>query len=122
MGTAPMRRLFLACLLSTAALQVGCSGLTSAGSSKLSSSPTGSNPTASVTVTVTPNSTNVRAGAAQAFGATVSGSSNTAVSWQVNGVTGGGTSTGTISASGAYTAPPSLPSPNTVTVRAVSAA
>ena len=40
----------------------------------------------------------------------------------MNGVTGGNASTGTISASGTYAAPASVPSLNTVTVRAVSAA
>ncbi len=44
------------------------------------------------------------------------------VTWQVNGVAGGVASTGTISASGVYTAPAALPSPNTVTVQAVSMA
>jgi hypothetical protein len=123
MRTAAMRRLFLACLVSAVALQLGCSGLTSAGSSKLSSSPSGSNPPpASISVTVSPNSASVRVNTAQVFGATVSGSSNTAVSWQVDGVAGGNASAGTISASGAYAAPASMPSPNWVTVRAVSAA
>ncbi len=59
----------------------------------------------SVTVTVSPTSANVRAGATQSFSATVTGSSNTAVTWQVNGVAGGSAATGTISSSGMYTAP-----------------
>jgi hypothetical protein len=45
-----------------------------------------------------------------------------AVTWQVNGVTGGSSATGTISASGIYTAPSVVPANNTVTVRAISAA
>ncbi|SNT34672.1 Glycosyl hydrolases family 28 [Granulicella rosea] len=63
-----------------------------------------------------------RLGQTTQFAATVSGSSNTAVTWQVNGVTGGATATGTISATGLYTAPAVLPAPNTVTIAAVSQA
>ncbi|HEX8816646.1 MAG TPA: hypothetical protein VF753_14200 [Terriglobales bacterium] len=68
----------------------------------------------------------VQAGQTQAFQATVKGVSNTAVSWQVDGIPGGNASVGTI-ASGAddtatFTAPRLLPSPPTVTVVAVSKA
>lgn len=62
----------------------------------------------------------VRLGATQQLTATVSNSSSTAVSWQVNGVLGGSATTGTISTSGLYTPPATLPSPNTVTITAVS--
>jgi hypothetical protein len=67
----------------------------------------------------------------QTFTATVTGSSNTAVTWQVNGVTGGGAATGTISTSGVYSAPhfisgsilPTDPNkPVTVTITAISQA
>jgi len=47
---------------------------------------------------------------------------NTSVTWQVNNVTGGNSSVGTISASGMYTPPASLPANNPVTVSAVSVA
>ncbi|HET9693865.1 MAG TPA: S8 family serine peptidase [Steroidobacteraceae bacterium] len=74
-----------------------------------------------VTVAVSPGSASIRAGGGtQAFTATVGNTSNTAVTWQVNGVTGGNSTVGTISASGVYTAPATVPSPATVTVRAVS--
>src|SRR5439155_16038186 len=61
----------------------------------------------------------VGAGGTQQFTATVRNTSNTAVTWQVNGVTGGNATVGTISSSGLYTAPAS---PATVTVTAVSQA
>lgn len=77
---------------------------------------------ASVTVSVTPGSASVRAGATQMFVATVSGSSNSSVSWEVNTVAGGSASTGTISSSGLYTTPATVPSNNVVTVTAVSSA
>jgi len=44
------------------------------------------------------------------------------VTWQVNGVTGGNATVGTISSSGLYTAPGVVPNPATVTVTAVSQA
>jgi len=56
------------------------------------------------------------------FTATVTGSSNTAVSWSVNSSPGGSSTLGTIDSSGNYTAPAALPSPNTVSVTATSAA
>ena len=43
------------------------------------------------------------------FSATVTGTSNTAVTWQVNGIVGGSAVTGTISAAGLYYAPHSAP-------------
>jgi hypothetical protein len=55
--------------------------------------------------------------------ASVSGNANTAVTWQVNGVTGGNATAGTIDANGVYTAPGVVPSPNNpVMVTAVSQA
>jgi len=73
-------------------------------------------------VVVSPNPIAVRAGLAQPFTALVTGTSNNSVTWQVNGVTGGTASTGTITESGVYAAPATLPNPNTVTVQAVSKA
>ena len=75
-----------------------------------------------MTVKVSPSSANVRAGATQSFSASVTGTSNTAVMWQVNGVTGGSAATGTINSSGVYTAPSAVPAGGNVTVAAVSSA
>src|SRR5205814_3576343 len=58
----------------------------------------------------------------QQFTATVQNTSNTAVTWQVSGVTGGNATVGTISSSGLYTAPAVVPNPAIVTVTAVSQA
>jgi uncharacterized protein (DUF1800 family) len=54
--------------------------------------------------------------------AVVANSTSNAVTWQVNGVTGGSSSEGTITAAGLYTPPAAIPSPNTVTISAVSQA
>jgi IPT/TIG domain len=56
------------------------------------------------------------------FSASVTGTSNTAVTWSVNSITGGSSTFGTVDSTGKYTAPASLPSPNTVNVTATSSA
>ncbi len=63
--------------------------------------------TAAVSVAVAPHSATIAAGSTQQFTATVSNTSNTAVTWSVDGVTNGNTTAGTISTSGLYTAPSS---------------
>jgi uncharacterized protein (DUF1800 family) len=80
-----------------------------------------SNSTPAIVVTVSGTSS-VRLGATTQFTATVSGTTNSAVTWQVNGVTGGSASTGTISTAGLYTAPATMPSATSVSVAAVSQA
>jgi uncharacterized protein (DUF1800 family) len=75
-----------------------------------------------IAVAVAPTSVSLTPLATQAFTANVSGSSNTAVSWSVNGIAGGHATIGTISAAGLYTAPAAVPSPASVTVRATAAA
>src|SRR5205085_1083823 len=78
--------------------------------------------TISVSVTASPTSATVAAGGTQQFTAMVQNTSNAAVTWQVNGMTGGNATVGTISSSGLYTAPGVVPNPATVTVTAVSQA
>src|SRR3989475_849849 len=81
-------------------------------------------------VTVAPNPATVEVFASQQFTATVNGQPSTSVTWQVNGVAGGSTPTGTISSTGLYNAPHSVPTTSTgsqsvtttVTVTAVSQA
>jgi hypothetical protein len=87
-------------------------------------------PPQTVTVAVSPSPASVEVFEAQQFTAMVTGSANTAVTWQVNGVTGGSATTGTITPGGLYTAPHSVPvtsvsgasQTTTVTVTAVAAA
>lgn len=79
-------------------------------------------PAPSVTVSVTPSSASLVVGQYQLFTATVAGSSNSAVTWQVNGVPGGNSVLGTISTDGFYRAPNQPPSGAAVTVSAVSSA
>jgi len=81
-----------------------------------------SSPPPQITVMVTEASSTVSPGATDQFTATVTGTTNTAVTWQVNGVPNGNATVGTISASGLYTAPNTVPNPASVTVKAISAA
>jgi hypothetical protein len=69
-------------------------------------------------VHVSPSTAIVATSTTQQFTATVTGIANTAVNWTVNGTAGGNSTVGTISASGLYTAPSSIPTPATVTVTA----
>ncbi|HKF40015.1 MAG TPA: hypothetical protein VKB21_02950 [Candidatus Acidoferrum sp.] len=78
-----------------------------------------SSPPPPITITVTPASATLSPGASTQFTATVTGTTNTAVTWQVNGTVGGSTATGTITSNGLYTAPGAIPNPATVTVTAV---
>jgi len=73
-------------------------------------------------VKVTPQSSSVLLGNTQPFSADVTNTSNAAVTWSVNGVAGGNSAVGTISAAGLYTAPADLPSNATVTIAAASMA
>jgi serine protease len=76
-----------------------------------------------VTVSVSPASASLQVGAAtQAFTASVSGTTNTAVSWEVNKVPGGSQALGTISAAGVYAPPTTVSGTLNVTVTAVSQA
>jgi hypothetical protein len=82
----------------------------------------GGTTSSNVTVTISPASASVLLGDGVAFSATVSGNSNTAVTWTVNGVAGGNIQVGSISANGQYTAPQILPAPSSVTVSATAQA
>jgi Putative Ig domain len=77
--------------------------------------------TVSGAITVNPNNLTLAVGHTSAFSANISGTSNTAMTWTVSGsgcISGG---CGTISASGLYLAPMSVPYPPLVIVRATSA-
>jgi Protein of unknown function (DUF1565) len=84
---------------------------------------------AQVSVTISPSTVTLATLATQSFTATVTGSTNTAVNWEVDGVSGGNSTAGLVSTTvlgtaneGIYLAPPSVPSPASVSVTAVSLA
>jgi YVTN family beta-propeller protein len=83
-----------------------------------------------VRVQVVPSTATIGAGSTQQFTATVTGTTNTGVSWQVNGIAGGNSSTGFICpnplapqpcTAGEYFAPTTVPT-GSVTITATSAA
>lgn len=106
-----MRRILMPLLVSFLVFQMACA------STQPKTPP--ANP---VTVSVSPTSANVRVGASKTFIAAVANASSQSVTWSVNGTAGGNTSVGTIDSSGEYSAPASLPSPNTISIQASAAA
>ena len=110
----PARIAVLAGLLALATVLTGCGLSGSSNGAKL--------PGADLSVEVTPSNAEIRAGDTIQFAARVAGSSNQSVSWSVNGVSGGNTTVGTISATGLYQAPATVPNPNSVQVQATSTA
>lgn len=77
-------------------------------------------PLAAQTVTISPTTTTVRLDTTRQFSKRVSGASNTAVAWAVQGVAGGNGTVGTISTSGLYSPPAVMPASKMVRVRAIS--
>ena len=75
-----------------------------------------------VAIAVSPEVATVTIGNTQQFLGTVTGNSNTAVAWSVSGAGCVGAACGTISASGLYAPPASIPSPGIVAVKATSLA
>lgn len=75
-----------------------------------------------VKVTVSPSSANLVLGNSLTLSASVSGTSDAAVTWSVNGVAGGTATFGTVSAAGVYTAPATLPPAAAISIRATSVA
>jgi len=110
-----MRKLLQLGGILAALLAAGCSATT------MGNNPPSPPPT-SISVVVSPATASIRAGDSFGFMAAVSGTTNLAVTWSVNGTTSGSTTLGTINTSGNYTAPVVLPNPNSITVRATSAA
>jgi len=75
-----------------------------------------------ILVEVCPAADSVQAGGSATLTATLANTTNTAVTWEVNGIAGGNATVGTITSAGVYSAPASVPMPATVTITAVSAA
>jgi hypothetical protein len=73
------------------------------------------NPPAAISVSISPTSASLGGGGTQQFTATVTGTANTAVTWSLTGL-------GTLSTGGLYTAPASVTSVSTASVKATSVA
>jgi hypothetical protein len=81
-----------------------------------------SGPPQNASVSVSPQTASVSLGQTVQFTATVTGAGSSAVTWSVNNVDSGNSVAGTISTSGLYTAPQTMPSAPNVTVTAASQA
>lgn len=92
----------------------GCGGGASGGGSPP--------PPVPVSVTISPASASVEITHAQQFQASIVGTTDTQVRWDVNNLPGGNPQVGTVSATGLYTAPSVVPNPVLVVVTAVSQA
>jgi len=103
------RAMFLTLGLTVAAFLASCGGAAGGGQQQ-------------ITVTINPTSAVVTVNQSMPFTDKITGTTNTAVGWEVNSVVGGTATTGTISASGVYTAPAQVPSPAKVTVTVLSQA
>lgn len=77
---------------------------------------------ASISIAVSPSTVQIGVGAQQQFSATIVGSTNASVRWSVAGTGCSGSACGTVSASGLYTAPATVPTSPKVTISAVSVA
>lgn len=79
-------------------------------------------PPSAVSVSVDPARASVIITQTQQFKATVNNTSDTTVTWSVNGIAGGDSNVGTITSDGVYTAPAKVPSPAQFKVTATSKA
>jgi hypothetical protein len=115
-GRSKFSSAILLALLTAGACTLGCGG---GGVGPVAPPPP---PPPSISVSVAPSSATVLLGLTQQFTASVTGTSDTGVTWLVNNVPGGNSTLGTIDAQGMYTAPPNLPSPATLQITAKSQA
>ncbi|MCU1284125.1 MAG: hypothetical protein JWO13_475 [Acidobacteriales bacterium] len=74
-----------------------------------------------VTIVISPTTVTLPVSTSQQFSVSIGNSTNTNVTWQVNGTTGGSATFGTISTGGLYTAPSSVPA-TAITVTAIAQA
>src|SRR5450631_3518930 len=91
-------------LLRSVAAVLGCAVLVNCGGSSSTSPPPNQ-----IVVTVTPSAFAMGVGSNYQFASAVTGTTNTAVNWEVNGVAGGNASVGTIDNTGLYIAPGTIP-------------
>jgi hypothetical protein len=119
-----IRGLWVSTVLCVGSMGLVCAITSCGGTAPASSNAATATATAppAITISIDPPSATVSTTLTKQFTSTVSGTSNTAVSWSVNGVVGGNQTFGIISASGLYTAPQIVPTPSTFTITATSQA
>lgn len=98
------------------AVVISCVGCGSTGQNPITPPPL------PIRVTVSPASGIAQSGSTLKFAATVTNSTNTTVTWDVNGVSGGNATVGTISSTGLYTPPATIVDTTDLRITATSAA
>src|SRR6478609_8800326 len=83
-------------ILAATCLSLSCGGTSNSNSSPTTPAPTSQN----VSISVSPIGATIAPNGSQQFTATVSGTSNTSVTWSAGGAQGGNSTVGTISSSG----------------------
>ncbi len=110
--------LSLSCCVLALFVMADCGG----GGSGETSSNSSSSSSAIKIAPISPADATLNPGASQQFDTSVTGTTNTAVDWEVNGTMGGSTATGIITAAGLYTAPTNISKATQFTITAISAA
>ena len=109
-------RLTLLLIIASIGLTASCAGIASSKDTQPSTGP------AAQTITISPSTLTVRAGATQQFTAVVTGASNPQITWLVNGIQNGSVSVGSIAPTDGlvaqYTAPSQIPTPNPLMITA----
>jgi hypothetical protein len=111
---AKLAKLLAVVVLTAAVCLPGCGG----GSASIAPPP----PPPEIVVNISPTGGSVLLGNSETFSATATNTTDTSVTWSVNGVPGGTAAAGTITTGGVYTAPGDLPSPAIAQVTATSQA
>lgn len=121
LGTISSNGLFTAPATPPANASETITAVSSADSTKSASAAVTVTPAQSaISVSVAPTSVTVQVGLTAQFTATVTGTNNTAVMWSVNDIQGGNSGVGTISATGLFIAPATVPGNPSVNVTATS--
>ena len=95
-----------------------CIAFTFCGSGGGPASGANTNPAQKVSVSISPTMASLSVGATQQFTATATNATDKAVTWSVNGAKGGNSTVGTISSTGLYKAPTTVPAPASVSITA----
>ncbi|MGB8522513.1 MAG: beta-galactosidase [Candidatus Acidiferrales bacterium] len=109
-------RLTLLLIVASIGLTASCAGIAGSKDTQPSIGP------AAQTITISPSTLTIRAGATQQFTAVVTGASNPQITWLVNGIQNGSVSVGSIAPTDGlvaqYTAPSQIPTSNPLTITA----
>jgi uncharacterized protein (DUF1800 family) len=113
-----VKQTVIACLASTLWMNLGCGVTTNSAGAAVTTAAVSNTP---VNLSIQGAAT-VAAGSSARYTATLSGKSDTLVNWSVNNIPGGNSLLGTISTSGLYKAPATVPAAGGIDIEAVNSA